>query len=72
METYPADARVQKSPPNSVFKSLLHPPTSIEKYCKHALPQFNYADIFFCPCWLCSIISHGMLFWNWGNDESRV
>ena len=70
--TYPADIRVQESPPNPVLPDLFHAATAIQKHGQHSLSKFNDGCVFFGLCRFSSIVGHTMLLGDRRNDESRV
>ena len=69
---YPACIGIQEPPPDAIFSHLLHAATSIQEHGQHPLPEFNDADIFLRFSGFCSVVGHGVLFWNGRYDERRM
>jgi hypothetical protein len=69
LSTYPANVRIEESPPDSIFPNFLHPATPIQEDGKHPLAQINDGGVFLGFGRLGGIIGHCMLLWNRGDDE---
>jgi hypothetical protein len=67
--TYPANVRIEESPPYSIFPNLLHPATPVQEDGKHPLAQIDNSRVFLGFCRLGSIIGHCMLLRDRGDDE---
>jgi len=70
--TYPARVRVQKPPPDAICPHLFHPPTPIQEHSQHALPQIDYLLVLLCIGRVRCVVGHGVLLWNWWDNQSRM
>jgi hypothetical protein len=70
--TYPANIRVEKSPPYTIFAYVLHSATSVEEDGQHSFTQLDDSRILFCFGWLSGIVCHAVFFRDRWDNEGRV
>lgn len=72
LQTYPANIRIQKPPPNAIFADFFHSPTPVQEDRQHSFPEINNRSIFLGFGWFRSVVGYSMFVRDWRNDQSWV